>query len=645
MSSIDLASAPATPSPGLLARWLQETTPLLALLRRDLLAGRRGTGTLVARTLAMLFAAAAVLFSFAAGVEGQRNEVAAIASVSLFVGLMLTGFLMGPAIAVSALRLEREAGMLDLLLLAGIRPGTLALGRMLSTWLFLLSLLFAALPGIAFLWFFRSPSPVELVLAAAALTSHFLALSGVVVAISAWARHAGYAIALSLVVFAAWIGAFFAGDIAQLPTSLALIGEAVGREISGPADPSFTPLEHVAGWTVNGLIGLLALGLATAGLRRRHPAAQRDILRERIDRHRAPARTGRVLTWLLQRRSAPARPAVQAALVIPACALALLGGIELMSVIGSLLIVAGILLALMLGATSIAPERERRAWSSLISTGLSGPAIFTDLLLAAALGSCVPIIAGILTCFAPMMLVAEDGARLATIGGMISVVITWLLALHCGLIASLVSRRTAGAISLGAAGLVGVPIVTLGGAAVAESVSSLPLDAGGILAWLALVFAGAFGGTWLVLRAGFKGWLRALLAFVPAIGVSCLPLFIGDMRELATLAPFVVLGGSGIPVLVAGLRRERGVMVYVGLLLVASCLVAPLTMMGMKSDSLPWAALSGLAWPVAAIDVSSGDLHPPLAGIITGIVFHASLAWTLGITFLPRLERWLGRAG
>lgn len=634
------ASSQAPPSgrPGLV--------PLAALLRRDLLAGGRGARSLVARALAILLSGSVVLACFQVSAFAQRNEIAGGGALAIFAGLVAVGFLIGPAVAASALRLEREAGMLDLLLLAGIRPTMLALGRMLSTWLFLQSLLFAALPALAILWYFRAPAPLDLLLAAATLTGHFFALSGVLVAISANARHGGFAIALSVVVLGTWAGLMVVGLNEDVPgTTLRLLDAAVGK-LEAPLGS--VPLkEHVLGWIGSGVIGLASLGLATAGLQSRAPAAPRDVLRERIDRAPRPVSNRLPLTSLLHRRSAPARPIIQAILIVPCVLLvALLGSAEFLAASGILLVAIGLLVALMAGATSIAPERERRTWTSLVTTRLGGDAIIVDLLASALSSSAVPVLAGLLAAFGPAaLLAAVDIGVMPWILGAGAILLTWLFACVAGIGASLVTSRTAGAVGLAAAAFFGMPVVGFAASELAAALARSTLDGGGMAAWLALLFAAAFGGTWLVLRAGFADRLRASLAFLPTITMAFVPLLLGTPAELLGLAPFAIFGAAGIAMLAHGLRRGRGAMAYLALLLVFACILIPVTTTGLSAEDRLVAAFGGSSWLIGVFAAVVGDGPPPLVGTLIGVPLQLMFVFALFIAFRPRLERWLGRSG
>ena len=118
-----------------------------ALLRRDLVAGRRGSTVFLARVVVLLVASgfavqALVLFDPGQGVGGQAG------GWNLVLAVGVIAMVMTPILAMQTVRSEREQGTFDLLMLTGLDPITFAFGRTLSTFLLLESLLLEALPAI-----------------------------------------------------------------------------------------------------------------------------------------------------------------------------------------------------------------------------------------------------------------------------------------------------------------------------------------------------------------------------------------------------------------------------------------------------------------------------------------------------------------
>lgn len=631
-----MSAAAAARAPG---RLRSHAAPLAAIIRRDLTGGSRGAATLAARALAILISGGVVLIAFEMmGSGGGGIEFGGVAAATLLLGLLALAMLMAPAIAVSSLRREREAGMLDLLLLAGIRPATLTLGRIASTFVLLESLLVASLPALAFFWFFRRPSLPQLALCVLALTGHFLALSAVAVAISAWSRHAGTAIALSLLLLGGWSVVLIFGFPFPLPTPSILILDAASGTLLQPW--GVQPWHHAAVFGVHAALFLAAWLVATRGLSRRQERVVRDKLRERLDRRPLRLSDRWPLTWLLQRTSAPARPGIQAVFVVPVVLailpFAFLTWSGLAAAIGLLLLWTGTLTGLALAATSLAPHRERRTLESLLATRLDGMRIVADSARGAILGSAVPACGGIVLAVA-----AAAGSGLdpgSVVAGAIVMIVSWMLAIACGMVSTLVARTTAQALVLAAGLLIAEPVIGATASAILHETGSLLVGPDAGLSVLALVGAAAFLGTWLVVRGGVRSKPGIALAFLPTLVTASLPAWIEGRVESSGLAVFAALTTVGATLLVLGIRRERHAMAVVGAGLLAACLLMP------AAGDEAAAILGGHAWPLLVTGMAMGDPFDD-SGLLLGVAHHVVLATGLLLIVLPRIERVLGRAG
>src|SRR5204863_10169886 len=93
------------------AKWWASTVALRALVRRDLTGTRRGPAVTWARVLAILVSSASALVALALVDAGPGTaQVGTVASTFLMGGLSSIAMLLAPAIAVTALSREREAG-------------------------------------------------------------------------------------------------------------------------------------------------------------------------------------------------------------------------------------------------------------------------------------------------------------------------------------------------------------------------------------------------------------------------------------------------------------------------------------------------------------------------------------------------------
>lgn len=642
--------------------WL---VPLAALLRRDLRGGRRGAATATARALSILVASAAVLVAYAAFTPGVNEEMAVAQSLGIFASLMGLAHVLAPAIAIAALRGEREAGTLDLLLLAGIRVPTLVVGRTLSSFALLANLLLAALPAIAFLAFFRAPPIGGLLVAALVLLAHFLAVAAVAVALSAWGRSAGMTITVSFLVFGGWAALLVLGVDDGLPlASTALLDALDAGVIDWSAVAGAAPPALMASVGVNLVLTVLAGAVAVVFLREHRETTSRDRLRETLER-RARAR-GRSLvrpvdprwplTWLARRTSAPEHPAVQAVLVVPIVVVSLAAGVETSATIGGGLLLVACLVGLGIGATGVTREREQRTWESLLTTRLDAGSILHDLVRRAASGSAVFLVGG-------LVLVASAQARfhLAASGAfgamfersdfmliqlaVLAVLASWASTIAAAVGGSIAARTTGGALGIALGFVVAEPIVGIACGQALRGASRFG-DAAGTVTWLLLLADAAFLAVWLIVRARWRRPIALLAAFLPTVLMLLLPYLLLDDARPYALAPLVIGVGAGVALLIFGLQRLRGGMAMGGALLLLSFGVLPVVVDGMElRDEIFW-FFPWITWPIVAMKAVSGQHAGFDASDIGASLLHSLLVLgTLVAVLVPRRERWLGRAG
>jgi hypothetical protein len=621
---------------------------LLAVVRRDLVASRRGARTYLVRMLTMVAAGVAALVawhSFSTGgpaaASGSRAVVAILATV------VLLAFVQALVICVSALRAERQAGLLDLVLLAGVSPRMLVLGRTISTWIGLEAMIVACLPAMGLLWLFRVMSPEQLVIAVGALSAFNFALAAAAVAVSAWAQSAGMALALGALMTASWAG-------------LTLVGAPLGWDatLMRALIEALSPTHGVR--ALDGLIVfggahamLAAVGLAAAalGVERRTESTRPDVLLLRVERRRLPMDATLPLTWLMQRLSAPARPIVQVPFVGIAAIIGLLAlGLapEATALVGTLLALSGLVGAAAAAATSIAPARERGQWLPLAATSLDGRRLILDMAHAAASATLLPTAVGTLLVSKALSRIPDSvGAAPLLVIAMAS---SWAFVIVAGLVASLASRTSAAALALTGAILVGEPLLGAFGWSAWSEASHVPFgDLAGGFGWLLLVLDALILGTWLVLRAGFgrRGWLVPL-AFLPAGATLTLPLFLGDTISSAALAGSLLgVGCFGLILWPLGARRRDATLMLVGVLMVAAFILTPAFLLAAADDG--GTALAAAGGGLALLAQLCGFDAPPASQLVlagsAGALHQIALAALLILAFRPHLDRWLGRAG
>jgi len=442
---------------------------VLALLRRDLLAGGRAGALRAARAAALVFSGGGVLIAYASFDPGAWRDVPIETTIGIFFTLAFIALLSAPHAAIQALRRERDAGMLELLATAGLTPSRLAAGRIVSTFLNMLSLLLATLPALALLAFFGRPTGGELLACVGIIACAWLALSSCAVGVSAWARSTAAAAALSIGGLIAWSALL--GVLSRKGVELgphALISEMFGlRSAQGLAISRV--LIYLA---VHVGIALLAWGLAVLGIRSAGGAGK--AIRSRTGRPRsararlvpaslrklattrAPLRDGWPLTWLLERHAA-ARLA-WLLILAPPIAMTWKGGHGLAFAAWSLASLT-LLLALLVPAFQVNVARERHRWDSVMSTGIDGRRVMIDLVRSALTASSLPALAS----FLAIMLLALDGPNFGSTGveaewtllpsavvrsaaACAAFVATWIASAALGLAAGLAARTSAGSV-------------------------------------------------------------------------------------------------------------------------------------------------------------------------------------------------------
>lgn len=459
-------------------------TGLAALLRRDLAAGRRGVATLVVRSLVIGLTAAVALFALhRSELLYRQPEAAGLFGWSVSWVLLLLSTLLLPYLALQALRHERESGRLDLLLLAGLSPRLLAIGRWLSAFLLLESLLLDALPAMAAFAFFATPSPALLAWAALALTAWNALLAGLAVLISAAVPRVGTCVAAGLVVVIAlaWACGWALADdkrarftTLHAPVAPAALAALTSQSVSPNPLPLRPASQLATAATLIAAGGLLALaaGRRLARAPRTAPSGRAGGATGRRRRLRDLGRPGPVgaepLGWLLQRNAPFLRPLALAAL-LPAAWLALGLVFELRSwmrpgeegferlvtadglVAGAACAWAvGLLLTALGGALQVARSRERNEWDSLLASSRSGRSLVLGLLqgpfeAALTIALFVLGLAAALELVAPWQADQDLPYWVAVLLGLAG---TCGLALVLGLAAGLAARTQAGAMGL-----------------------------------------------------------------------------------------------------------------------------------------------------------------------------------------------------
>ena len=223
-------------------------------------------------------------------------------------------------------------------------------------------------------------------------------------------------------------------------------------------------------------------------------------------------------------------------------------------------------------------------------------------------------------------------------------VTTWLVAILATLCASMIVRTTSAALVLGLAFTFARPLIGLGVRAIYDSLlgnwSPLSLTEMGlcIVAFLAL-------GAAIIRRSRLRAFLAvsgALLLILASVAPLVVSADYGAMR-FTWAAAFLVAGIAGVGLAVRGVRQSRGMAAMTGLFLALIALPCLLTIGADEGDAAT-ALLSGTAFLALAGGVAVEGDRMPISGPLSGIVQDLIVLLSLGAVFLPRLERWLGRA-
>jgi len=585
---------------------------VMALLRRDLLAGSRATPLRIARAAAMLSAGGAVLVAYASVRLGNGGEVALAAMGGTFSMLTLIAALSAPQAAIQSLRRERDAGMLDLLVVAGLTPSRLALGRILATFINLVSLLLTTLPAFALLAFFGRPTAGELLACVGIIACSWLALAAFSVAVSAWARSNAAAVALAIGGLVGWSLLLFAAAIkGVMLTGTAMLAMILSVPAAGLVERwnviAYVVLHLGIAWLSwwAAAVGIRrgdsgtrpvsaafkAPAPAVAGVRKQARPARRPSWLRRLAGQSRPLRGKWPLSWLLQRRAPVARPRTLAfLLLIPPIALSWKGEDGLVTCLWTLTLLT-LVVALLVPAMQVSTARERHQWDSLVATSIEGSRAVIDLVRGALVASAMPFASTLLAIFLAGFLQANATGVVRSLAAAIGFLFTWLVVALLGTAAGLIAGGSASAVRLGAWLLLlvgGGPFVTLGCIYLVEDGH---LDWYGLLPAVLLVAlaAGSMVGT---MRVKERNGGRAPLVAVPAAWAFALAPMIaaGDLDK----ARYFVAGGLG--------------------------------------------GLVALTWDVAP--------PHPLASPLMPLLFapaHVLLAVMLFLALTRRADRWLGR--
>jgi hypothetical protein len=635
------------------ASWWASSVALRALVRRDLTGTRRGPAVTWSRTLAILASGGIALMGLTSVRFGPgASEAASVAGVGIGFSLLAIAALLAPSLAVTALRREREAGMLDLLLLAGVTPRTLVLGRILSAWLFLESLLLASMPALALFWFFRRPSLRELLDAGLVLSLAFLAVAALGVAVSAWCRNAGLAVAATLIALAVWLF----GSITLVTTATEL--SVIALLLAALHVPGAMPTDVTSGLAVQAGVALVLTLVAIAGVRRRPPKVQRDVLLETIEKRRPPVRGTWPLTWLVQRTSAPARPGVLAIVVGVPSAAFLFTPPEAQLVAGCMLVQISWLVAAVVGATLVAPAREKRTWDSLLTTSLPGARIAADLLRATLIAASIPLACGLVLALPATLAL---GNRFAGWAGLAAAAIaTLLLSATAGVAASVATRSAGGALAMTGALVLVPPVLAMIGAGLGTTLLRDAGDLGWIARTLLLLLVTGLAGSVLGARTGHAGVGRvvalstaALAALFTAFVVASGAVETGAAWHgakawiVVCLACYLLLGASGVLRFSQGHRRGALGRRLAGVMLIAGTLVMPLAMCALGTDdedALLRFACGGAATVSDAMSFALEGTDGMGRSALLDASTHVAYALALALSFWGRRDAYLGRA-
>jgi len=580
---------------------------LVAVLKRDLRGAERAGLLGWARALALAGTGLAAIAAFTRFRSSPLDDIRLVFGSSVF-GLMGLLLIFAASFALGAFRAERQAGTLDLLLLAGIRPQTLALGRTISAFFVLLSIAAAALPALALFWFFRTPTPRAWLLHAVALVCWGATLAAAGVAISAWSRRPGTALAGALIVLPGFAALSLTAGAVQTWSAPGLVIQAVNSGGQVDASRAFLCIG------VHGALVAAGVLLTGLGLRQARPdAALGDSKPSR--RRRRPSER-RPLTWLLHRSSTASRPDAQflalllalAFVGVGALAAPVLGGsaVDVMhpkalSALGGGIALLSFGTALAAGATRIAAERERRTWDAIAASARSSEKLFQDLIESTLLCCLMPFVVGASLLTAAELLRGEG--LLVAVVPFYSLFASLCLASVLGLAASACARGSATALALGSVLLFGVPILV--------------------------------GGSHLI-GAGAENWGRALavLIFLAVLGLPILVRGFGPFILLLIVAMREQARGARGP----GSLITRPLFVLVPLAL----LTGALTDAGDQAWALAFGGAHAALIHVATLGEERSLLDPNL--LASGALWQMLFALLVAHGLWRQRDLWLGRA-
>lgn len=465
----------------------------VAVVIRDLRGASRATAPALGRLLALAGCGVVALAALGSIGPGFRDDLR-LWFAGCIAGLMALSLVLSLPQAVGAFRSERSAGTLDLLLLCGLRPGALVAARTLSSFLVLQSVSAAALPGLLLFGFFRTPTAAQALACWLALAAFQAGLAALALAVSAWARRPGTALAAAAFVlpgfaalsaFEATAGSWSAPGLVR---RLSVSGSVTGAELGSLL------IAHAA-------LVVGAIFVARAGLER-HP---RPLARSEGRRRRSagpPCDESRPLSWLMRRTSPAARMRWQLlGLLVALLPLVGLAGWELtaegalvnaaqpeiLSAFGGGAIFVAVAAALAAGATQVAAHRERSAWDEIAASARDAERLFVDLLEATLSAALVPFAAAcVLLALAETL---RGSSFFDTALLLVGLGASLFFAAVLGLAASACSASSQAAIAFGVLLLGGLPLlVGLLHAAAASGLGHVLVGLAVVVAALTLVF-------------------------------------------------------------------------------------------------------------------------------------------------------------
>ena len=220
------------------------------------------TGYLLALSLLVLLVYLVLLSSTRAGATANERQIFGKAIFAVVVGIeLLTVSFVAPALTAGAISSERESQTYDLLRTTLLPARSLVLGKFLSGLVFLLLLLFTALPVQSLSFMYGGVSPEEVLLASLLLVVTAITFCAVGIFFSSLLARTLFSTVLSY--------AFVALQVFGLPMIL-LVGlgifNAGAMRLAGQTDPAREALLIYGGWLLAALNPLATAGLTEAFL-------------------------------------------------------------------------------------------------------------------------------------------------------------------------------------------------------------------------------------------------------------------------------------------------------------------------------------------------------------------------------------------